>query len=191
MIEYLLLIGGWALYFTLHSVLAMDSVKAKFPPRVFRLFYVLISTAGLLALLFYNGSIHSLKFFVSDGPIRYVSLMLTTFGVMLIQSSFRQYSFKGFVGFGEEKKELRTDGVLQFVRHPILAGVILVTIGFFFFIPNLPTLISCACIMIYIPIGMFFEEKKLIAIYGDQYLEYKKKVPAIVPEKLFEKTTKN
>jgi len=189
--EYILLIGGWTLYFALHSVLAMDSVKSKFPPRVFRLFYVLISTGGLLGLLFYNGSINSLKYFVSDGPIRYVSLMLTTLGVMIIQSSFRQYSFKGFVGLGEEKKELRTDGVLQFVRHPILAGLILVTIGFFFFIPNLPTLISCACILLYIPIGIFLEEKKLIAIYGDQYLDYKKRVPAIVPEKLFQKATKN
>jgi protein-S-isoprenylcysteine O-methyltransferase Ste14 len=189
--EYVLLTGGWLIYFTLHSVLAMNSVKSKFPPRLFRLFYVLISTAGLLALLFYNGSIHSLRFFVSEGPIRYISLMLTTFGVMIIQSSFRQYSFKGFIGIGEEKKQLQTDGVLKFIRHPIQAGLILIAAGFFFFIPNMPTLISCACILIYIPIGIHLEEKKLIAIYGDQYLEYRKRVPAIVPQRLFEKTTKN
>jgi methanethiol S-methyltransferase len=179
--EYLLLILGWVAYFTLHSILAMDQVKSKFPRRVFRIFYVLFSTAGLLGLLFYNGSIHSLKFFVSEGPIRYISLMLTTFGVMIIQSSFRQYSFKGFIGFADEKKELRTDGVLKYVRHPILAGLVLIVLGFFFFIPNLPTLISCACVLLYIPIGIYIEEKKLIAAYGDRYLEYQKKVPAIFP----------
>lgn len=191
MSQYLVLIGGWVIYFTLHSVLAMDPVKSKFPVRAYRLFYVLFSTVGLLALLFFNGSIHSLKFFVSEGPIRYVSLMLTTFGVMVIQTSFRQYSFKGFLGLSNETGGLRTDGVLKFVRHPIQSGLILITAGFFFFIPNLPTAISCGCILIYIPIGIYLEEKKLIATYGDQYVEYRKKVPAIVPDKLFEKAAKN
>lgn len=179
--QYLLLVGGWVVYFALHSVLARDSVKSKFPPRAFRIFYVLFSTGGLLWLLFYNGSIHSLKFFVNEGPIRYVSLMLTTFGVMTIQSSFRQYSFKGFVGLADEKRELHTDGVLQYVRHPILAGLILIILGFFFFIPNLPTTLSCICVLMYIPIGIYLEEKKLIATYGNQYIEYKKRVPALIP----------
>lgn len=176
--SYIILVVGWLIYFVLHSTMA---------GRVNRVLYVVVSTAGLLALLFYNGSIHSLKFFVSEGPIRYVSLMLTTFGVMVIQTSFRQYSFKGFIGVGEEKKELKTDGVLQYVRHPIQAGVILVVLGFFFFIPNLPTLISCLCVLIYIPIGIYLEEKKLVKTYGDQYLEYKKRVPAIFPTALSSK----
>lgn len=179
--QYVLLVVGWILYFALHSILAMNAVKSKFSPKLFRLFYVLFSTGGLLALLFYNGGIHSLKFFVSEGPIRYVSLVLTTFGVMIIQSSFRQYSFKGFLGLADEKKELKTDGVLQYVRHPIQAGLVLVVLGFFFFLPNLPTLISCVCVLIYIPIGIYLEEKKLVATYGDQYTEYQKRVPAIFP----------
>jgi protein-S-isoprenylcysteine O-methyltransferase Ste14 len=68
------------------------------------------------------------------------------------------------------------------VRHPILAGLILIVLGFFFFIPNLPTAISCVCVLLYIPIGIYIEEKKLIATYGDQYVEYQKKVPAILPK---------
>jgi protein-S-isoprenylcysteine O-methyltransferase Ste14 len=182
--SYLILIAGWVIYFILHSILASNQIKSKFPRRPFRVFYVFIATAGLLGLLFYNGSIHSLKFFVSEGPVRYISLMFTTFGVMIIQTSFRQYSFRGFIGFGDEKKELQTEGVLKYVRHPIQAGIILVVVGFFFFIPNVPTLLSCACILIYIPIGIHLEEKKLVAIYGDQYLEYKKNVPAIIPRRL-------
>jgi len=180
MVEYAILVGGWLLYFVLHSVMA---------GRTNRIVYVLVSTTGLLALLFYNGSIHSLKFFVSEGPVRYVSLVLTTFGVMIIQTSFRQYNFKGFVGLSAEKPELKTEGVLRYVRHPIQAGIILIVLGFFFFIPNLPTLISCACILIYIPVGLYFEEKKLVALYGDQYLEYRKKVPAIIPNRLLQKVS--
>ena len=177
---YVILIAGWLVYFALHSAMA---------GRVNRIVYVLISTLGLLALLFYNGSIHSLKFFVSEGPVRYVSLMLTTFGVMIIQTSFRQYNFKGFIGLSSEPSQLRTDGILQYVRHPIQAGIILIVLGFFFFIPNLPTLISCLCALIYIPIGIYLEEKKLVAMYGDQYIEYRKKVPAIVPNRLLQKVS--
>jgi protein-S-isoprenylcysteine O-methyltransferase Ste14 len=169
---YLILVGGWVLYFVLHSAMA---------GRSNRIVYVLISTVGLLALLFYNGSIHSLKFFNNEGPIRWVSLVFTVFGVMIIQTSFRQFNFKGFVGLAEEKKELKTDGILGVIRHPIQAGIILVVFGLFFFLPNLPTLISCLCILIYIPIGLYFEEKKLVAVYGDQYLKYKEKVPAMIP----------
>jgi len=170
---YLILVGGWVLYFVLHSAMA---------GRTNRIIYVLISTAGLLALLFYNGSIHSLKFFNNEGPFRWVSLGFTIAGVMIIQTSFRQFNFKGFVGLTDEKKELKTDGILGVIRHPIQAGIILIVLGFFFFIPNLPTLVSCLCILIYIPIGLYFEEKKLVAIYGDQYVKYRNEVPAMIPK---------
>ena len=181
---YIVLVAGWVLYFALHSLLAIDRVKSRFPPQAFRIFYVLLSTGGLLALMFYSTSIHSLNFFVSEGPSHYVSLVLTVFGVMVIQTSFRQFSFKGFVGLDKENKVLQTHGILQHIRHPIQAGIILIVLGFFFFIPNLPTLISCLCILIYIPIGLYLEEKKLVAIYGDQYIEYRNRVPAIIPQRL-------
>jgi protein-S-isoprenylcysteine O-methyltransferase Ste14 len=180
---YFVLVAGWVMYFALHSVLATDRIKSKFPPRAFRIFYVLFSTVGLLALGFYSTGIHSLGFFTN---IRWLSMLFTIFGVMVIQTSFRQYSLKGFVGLTQEKKELQTHGILQYLRHPIQAGIILIVIGFFFLIPNLPTLISCLCILVYIPIGLYFEEKKLVAIYGDQYIEYRKRVPAIIPKRLLQ-----
>jgi protein-S-isoprenylcysteine O-methyltransferase Ste14 len=181
---YVSLVTGWVVYFALHSLLATTRVKSKFRPRAFRMFYVTFSTVGLIGLMYYSSSIESLNFFVSEGPPRLVSLFLTIFGVMIIQTSFRQFSFKGFVGLGDENKVLQTHGVLQYIRHPIQAGIILIVFGFFLFIPNLPTLISCVCILVYIPIGLYLEEKKLVAIYGDQYIQYRKRVPAIIPHSL-------
>ena len=175
---YLILVAGWAVYFILHSAMA---------GRSNRILYVVISTVGLFALLFYNGSIESLKFFTSEGPVRYISLVLTIFGVMIIQTTFKQFSFKGFIGVSKESQELKTDGILSYIRHPIQAGIILVVLGFFFFIPNLPTLVSCVCIFIYIPVGVYLEEKKLVALFGDQYIEYRKRVPAIIPTSLLQK----
>jgi len=34
---------------------------------------------------------------------------------------------------------------------------------------------------VYVFIGLYFEEKSLIEHFGDTYLDYKKRVPAVVP----------
>jgi protein-S-isoprenylcysteine O-methyltransferase Ste14 len=179
--DYLVLVVGWLVYFGLHSGLAAHRVKRLFHPRWFRLLYSFIATAGLLALLFWNGKIQSQAILKSDGWLRYLSLMLTTFGVMLIQLSFKQYSLRAFLGLANEPKEFKTEGILAHVRHPIYAGTILIIIGFFFFIPNWPTLVSCLLMLGYLPVGIYFEEKKLVAAFGDQYLAYKKRVPSLIP----------
>ena len=185
--NYILLAGGWALYFGLHSLLAAEGVKQAAARvwgkafRFYRLFYSIISTVGLIALLMLNGSIPGDYFFESTGVVRYLSLLQTTFGVMTVQLAFRQYRLKSFLGLAAETTALKIEGILKYVRHPIYSGLILVTLGFFLFIPNLPTLISCACILFYLPIGIYLEEKKLILIFGEAYLKYKTEVPALVP----------
>jgi protein-S-isoprenylcysteine O-methyltransferase Ste14 len=191
--DYGILIGGWMIYFFLHSILAAESTKRRAQHifgnafHFYRLVYSVISTVGLVALLIFNGSIPGADFFDRSGIFRYLSLMFTTFGVMTMQLAFRHYKLKSFLGFAEEKAELKIDGILKVVRHPIYAGLILITIGFFLFIPNLPTLISCGCMFAYLPIGIYLEEKKLIAVFGEKYLQYKITVPSILPRILFKK----
>lgn len=181
---YLLLIGGWVLYFTLHSMLASEMAKRMFSlgSRTYRLLYSIFSTVGLIGLLVMNGRIQADNFFASDGLVRYVSLVLTTFGVMIIQLSFRHYSLMSFLGLREEKQDLKIEGILKYVRHPIYAGLILITVGFFLFIPNLPSLVSCTSIFLYLPVGIYLEEKKLLKAFGDEYKAYKTQVPGLIPK---------
>ena len=185
--NYLVLTGGWIVYFALHSLLASDQVKQKVSRtlgsvfRYYRLFYSAFSLVGLLGLLILNGSIQSEYLFRSEGIIRYISLVATTFGVMTIQIAFRQYKLKSFLGLVAENNELKIEGILKLVRHPIYSGIILIVIGFFLFIPNVPSLISCGCVFVYLPIGVYLEEKKLIAMFGDAYERYRETVPAIIP----------
>ena len=184
---YGVLIGGWITYFILHSLLASDRLKKAAQQglgryyRYYRLGYSILATAGLVALLVINGSLSSDYYFEPSGLPRYVSLVITTVGVMVMRAAFRNYRLRSFLGFGPEESRLRTGGALAWVRHPIYSGLILITLGFFMFIPNLPTLISCCSILLYLPVGIYLEERKLIRELGDAYVKYRKEVPALVP----------
>ncbi len=81
----------------------------------------------------------------------------------------------------DEINELRTEGVFSFTRHPIYFFSILFLglrpyMDLFYFV-------FFICLTIYFYIGAYFEEKKLIKIFGESYLEYQKNVPAIFPVK--------
>ena len=81
----------------------------------------------------------------------------------------------------DEINELRTEGVFSFTRHPIYFFSILFLglrpyMDLFYFVLFI-------CLTVYFYIGAYFEEKKLIEIFGESYLEYQKKVPAIFPVK--------
>jgi protein-S-isoprenylcysteine O-methyltransferase Ste14 len=185
--SYGILLLAWIVYFALHTILASDRLKilaARFSGshfHLYRIMYVLISTLGLIALLILNASIAPIPLFSSNGITRYVSLLLATFGVIVISRAFRQYRFIAFIGLKQEANEFIRSGILQFVRHPIYSGTILIVIGLFLFTPTLSTLLSVCCILIYLPIGIYYEERKLIRQYGEQYLSYIREVPSVFP----------
>lgn len=187
MMDYLYLGAGWFIYFAVHSVLASVGVK-RFAERTlgkafryYRVAYSLIATAGLVLLMFMNERVHSEYFFEREGLPRFMSFVFTAFGVMTIQLAFRVYRLSQFLGFRTEEPVLKVEGILKYVRHPIYSGLILVTLGFFLFIPSLATAVSCACIFLYLPVGIWLEERKLIAQFGDSYVQYKLNVPAVIP----------
>jgi methanethiol S-methyltransferase len=192
---YLLLILSWTIYFFLHSWLASNSVKMFFEKRLrawfhfYRLAYTAQSVIGLVAVLLVNGMIQTEYFFQSRGVVRYLSLVLATFGVLVINAAFKQYKLSSFIGLRKEDPGFSSNGILKYVRHPIYSGVILLVLGFFLFSPNPPTLVSSLCIFVYLIVGIRLEERKLIQQFGDTYLLYKNKVPSLMP-KLFRSAKK-
>ncbi len=180
---------GWILYFALHSLLAASQVKKIVKDnagryyKYYRIFYVTFSSLGLLLLLMLNANISASPYFDSEGWPRYLSLVLAAFGVIIIKIAFRSFSFSSFVGFesADKEEEFTTAGILNSVRHPIYSGTILIVIGYWLFSPNFPTLVSVICIMAYLPIGIYLEERKLITQFGERYLKYKRSVPALFP----------
>lgn len=80
---------------------------------------------------------------------------------------------------GLTQNELVTTGAYGIVRHPLyLAGIIIFT-----FNPNVTrnSLTISVLADLYFLFGAFIEERRFIRIFGDRYLEYRKRVPRLIP----------
>lgn len=186
---YVILVVAWIIYLSLHSVFASNSMKEYFKKlpvsvyRFYRMAYVILSIAELFALLMLNAVASQSTLFSNTGFVRYTSLVLSAAGVIVIRMAFKEYDMRAFLGLHQNESEsFKRSGILQHVRHPVYLGTILVVLGFFFFSPSTATLLSCLCIFIYLPIGIVLEERKLVKMYGDQYRDYQKEVPAVFPK---------
>lgn len=73
---------------------------------------------------------------------------------------------------------LVVNGVYRWVRHPMLVGglLFLLTSG-----PSLNNLIYTAMYSIYMVIGGYYEEKRMLRVFGQAYREYQQQVGAYVP----------
>jgi protein-S-isoprenylcysteine O-methyltransferase Ste14 len=114
--------------------------------------------------------------------------MLASFGTIIIVRSFKAFSKKKFVGLEprddlDVQEDFITSGVHSYVRHPIYSGTVLIFLGFFLFEPTLSSAAHVVMLLLYLPFGIYFEEKKLIDIYGEKYIQYREQVSALIPLK--------
>ncbi|WP_258105374.1 NnrU family protein [Marinoscillum sp. MHG1-6] len=184
MSSYIPLIIGWTVYLGLHSVFAAEGVKRRIPlgEQAYRLIYSTMSTIGLIVLIGLMAVSKSVYFYEQTFVTKYLGLGLGVWGVMLMVAAFREISLKSFLGVHPaENKGLVTTGIHAKVRHPIYSGGLLILLGMLISVPSNIVLVSIACICAYLPIGIHFEEKKLLKDFGDDYREYRKQVKAIIP----------
>jgi len=133
-----------------------------------------------------------------QGPLWFRLIMhaIQLAGVMFGVRTFQYLDKWEFVGFrqvwrflaknevagsleGLTQKELVTTGVYGIVRHPLyVAGLVIFT-----FSPRITVngLTITVLADLYFLFGMFIEERRFLKIFGEQYREYMKKVPRMVP----------
>ncbi len=80
-----------------------------------------------------------------------------------------------------EESELQNQRIYSVLRHPTYFGVILIALGGLFIRFSFYSIISFLSVLLglYIHI-LFVEEKELIERFGNGFLEYRKKVPALL-----------
>ncbi len=183
-LDHLILFLGWLLFYGIHSALATEKAKNALPigPRAYRILYNLISFIFFLGLMLLGAVIYNVLLFAPSPFSTYTGLMLAAAGLFIIKRAFRNYSLGTFLGFKKNlNEELKTEGIQAYVRHPLYTGTLLLVIGYVLFNPQLSSLVILLALCIYLPFGIRWEEQKLIKMYGEVYLEYKKNVPALFP----------
>jgi protein-S-isoprenylcysteine O-methyltransferase Ste14 len=81
----------------------------------------------------------------------------------------------------DEIQEFTTRGAYKCMRHPIY----FFSVVFLAFRPTMDLfyLTMLICSIIYFYVGSIYEERKLVEKFGEQYIEYQKRVPRIFPVK--------
>lgn len=81
----------------------------------------------------------------------------------------------------DKTEKLIQHGIYGVVRHPIYFSDIVLAWGIFLFWPRLSVLVSVAWLTLIMFYWMRLEEKVLTEKFGNDYEEYKKKVPMFLP----------
>lgn len=189
---YLLLILAWAVFYISHTALASLNIKRKIKGimgntyKWYRLVYTLFSTLYFIAIFLYAATLKPDFILNQTDLLTYFGYMLATFGTIISVKSFKNVNKAQFVGLHPQDDLKKTEpfisqGLYAHVRHPLYSGLILIFVGYFFFQPNWVALIHLGSLLVYLPFGIYYEEKKLLEIYPEAYPEYQTNVPALIP----------
>lgn len=201
-VEILLIIFLFALFAISHSFLASRKLKKTLAKKIgkkvafYRLFYN-ISAIIFFAAVYTLAPEPDLIIYDLQYPFDIITFALQILSLVGLVWAVSQIDLKEFLGISQINRYLRGEynaedldqkqtfnitGASKFTRHPIYLFCIL-------FLGLRPTMslfymIMFICCVIYFYVGSFYEERKLVEIFGNDYKSYQKKVPRIFPIKL-------
>jgi protein-S-isoprenylcysteine O-methyltransferase Ste14 len=85
------------------------------------------------------------------------------------------------IGGVDQTTQLVTQGIYQFIRHPLYASLFLFAWGVFFKKPSLPAGFLALAASIFLFSTAKIEEKLTLEKFGDDYEEYKRQTKIIIP----------
>jgi methanethiol S-methyltransferase len=194
--KYLVIFMLWAGYCVLHSFMIsiwftgimQRSLKEYY--AFYRIFFVLVSTLLLFPLIRYTVQLDHEVVITYSQAINIVRYVLIALGVTVFVKAFLfDYDVLHFVGIRQAMKfktiakdpaniDLKKNGLLGIVRHPMYLAVIIILWCRTFTIAEI---IVNTVLTVYVVIGTILEERKLVIEFGDSYVRYQKEVPMLIP----------
>jgi methanethiol S-methyltransferase len=188
----LLMILSWSVFYSLHTLLASTKlknileVKCRLGMKRYRLFYTLFFVLLFLGIIFQILFLPTKILFQNIRILIYIGYLASAMGIIICSKSLKEISFSSFLGLSKGNTisdKLIIKGIYSYMRHPLYFGLLLIFSGYFLVSATVGSLIHLLCLVVYLPIGIYFEEKNLVQKYGGEYENYKKKVPSIFPVK--------
>ena len=179
----------WVAYSLVHTLLASDTVKSFFATllgsfsKYYRLVYNGLAVLLILPILNFQFSIPSQLLLEKSLFNQILGGVMMTSGLFLAYKALTSYDLAEFVGLQSAQKSstFKKDELLSVIRHPLYLGILVFLWGWFGFSGLLSSIVTALSLTIYIRIGIYFEEKKLVEQFGKAYQDYQKKVPMLIP----------
>lgn len=192
--DYLLIVSMWIAYCLLHSFLISTSFTnlmtrlLKDYYAFYRMFFVIISVVLLIPLIGYTNQLDNniiITYSLPSNIIRYAltlgSLLMFFWAFFFDYDSLSFFGIRQLLNFGKKTNppgELKRDGLLGVVRHPMYFALIVYLWCQVF---TMADIIVNIVLTIYVIMGTILEEKKLILEFGDAYIKYQQEVPMLIP----------
>jgi len=193
--SYVALAVLWIAWCVLHSAMICPSVttylRGRFKRgfRFYRLLFNVVALATMAPIVFYEKSIDGGWMLWWEGTGKVIQIFLVGVAFWLFFSGARHYDLRQFLGIRQIREgistksltgghDIDTRGILGIIRHPWYAGGLIliwtrdVTSAI---------LITNIVLTVYLIVGTFLEERKLIMEYGDKYRAYQERVPMFIP----------
>lgn len=178
------------LFALIHSLFAASTVKrlitgnSQSSQLAYRMTYNIVSLTLLVWVMtnYHNSRV----IFVVPGTWSLVMHMIQLICLLIAANCIRQTGVSDFLGLPHKSRTkalprtLITNGCYGIVRHPLYLFSILLML----FNPILNTrwIIFTLFSISYFIIGALIEEKRLSDVFGEQYSNYRKRVPFIIPD---------
>ena len=193
MAEGFLIIFTIAIYGVIHSLLASLEAKGlargwfgSSADRWYRLAYNLFATFSFLPVIMLVLLIPDRQLYTIPFPWIILSMAIQFLVVVGIIVGIRQTGVWPFTGLEQlinphkdASTPLVTTGLYRYVRHPLYtAGLLLI---WFTPLMTLNLLFATLGLTLYLLIGAYFEERKLLREFGDIYADYRRRTPMLIP----------
>lgn len=180
------------LFVVQHSAMARRGFRrvltGHIPPLLERSTYVLCSSLVLVLLFAAWQPLPAVVWRAVDPRAVAAIQALSAFGWLIVFGSFLSGHFEwfgrkrvvlNFAGRVASAIPLRTPGLYRLVRHPLYLGFMLA----FWPAPVMTAghLLFAGAMTAYMFVGIWLEERDLVAFFGDQYRQYRARVAMLLP----------
>jgi protein-S-isoprenylcysteine O-methyltransferase Ste14 len=188
MLWLILAIGLWGM---IHSLLASLSLKnflrrtlgAGFM-KFYRLLYNLFSVVSFGFILYLMITLPDKNLYQVSSPWSHLMLAGQAIAAFFLLAAVFQTDMLAFAGLRQLVEEERTgklvtNGLYRFVRHPLYTFSLLIL----WLSPNVTvnSFILYLALTLYVLVGVFFEERKLLREFGKDYANYRAVTPMLIP----------